>query len=324
MSSTSIQLSFALKASSKVKTVHLSGSWDNYSSQLPLSRSDASKSGTFRGAFKFQNTVLKPEQRYWYYYLVDGYHCVHDPSIDATKEPTTSRMLNILDVPKSKAGTKSSKSSSSSPKSTSTSTSKTSSKSAPPRISTSKHSSSSSKHVSIESGPLKGRPLSLSQLKHPRPQKPHESAKIRTSEWDSPISPTAPCYSPTLSSSGAAPQTHTVQQLTSRFSAATLDDSDDSESDSEDESDCGSLTSDDSVSTGSGYSTPSSSVCSCERYAITRAGERVKLDCGGRRCSYSGDDSSCSSSDSEVEQTSRNKGGARMPTTRRYGVHIRK
>lgn len=66
-SSSSIQLSFALKASSKVKTVHLSGSWDNYTGQLPLSRSDASKSGTFRGAFKFQGTVLKPEQRYWYY-----------------------------------------------------------------------------------------------------------------------------------------------------------------------------------------------------------------------------------------------------------------
>jgi hypothetical protein len=50
-------------------------------------------------------------------------------------------------------------------------------------------------------------------------------------------------------------------------------------------------------------------VCTCERYGITRKGDRVKLDCGGTRCRYS-DDSSCSSgSEEEYEaQSSRRQG----------------
>jgi len=63
----------------------------------------------------------------------------------------------------------------------------------------------------------------------------------------------------------------------------------------------------------SGYSTPSSdcSSCTCERYGITRKGERVRLDCGGKHCSY---DESCSSSDSEVEFAG---------STRRNGIIVR-
>lgn len=54
----------------------------------------------------------------------------------------------------------------------------------------------------------------------------------------------------------------------------------------------------------SGYSTPGSecSSCTCERYGITRKGERVKLDCGGVRCGgYPNDESSDCSSGSEDE-----------------------
>jgi hypothetical protein len=57
----------------------------------------------------------------------------------------------------------------------------------------------------------------------------------------------------------------------------------------------------------------SSSVCSCERFGITRSGNRVKLDCGGARCGYS-DEESCSS-DEETSYKSR--------STRRHGVVIR-
>jgi hypothetical protein len=67
----------------------------------------------------------------------------------------------------------------------------------------------------------------------------------------------------------------------------------------------------------SGYSTPASdcSTCSCERYGITRKGERVRLDCGGSRCGYDG--SSCSSSDEEGDYVS--------PTSsRRNGVVMRR
>lgn len=58
----------------------------------------------------------------------------------------------------------------------------------------------------------------------------------------------------------------------------------------------------------SGYSTPNSdcSNCTCERYGITRKGERVRLDCGGSRCGYGDDSSDCSSEDGDYTSTRRN------------------
>ncbi|PVH69956.1 hypothetical protein DL98DRAFT_621291 [Cadophora sp. DSE1049] len=55
----------------------------------------------------------------------------------------------------------------------------------------------------------------------------------------------------------------------------------------------------------SGWSTSSESCsdestgfqCTCERYGITRAGDRVKLDCGGTKCGLCDDDSSESGQD---------------------------
>jgi hypothetical protein len=75
-------------------------------------------------------------------------------------------------------------------------------------------------------------------------------------------------------------------------------------------------------SRSSGSTSPSSvssagSCCTCERYGITRSGDRVKLDCGGSRCGYYSDDvsSGCSSeSDEDVH---------RVCTTRRQGVVVR-
>jgi len=108
-----VQLSFSLRTSSGVKTVHLLGSWDNYSGQLPLSKDrTVSKSGGWKGTFRFQGATLQPGQRYWYYYIIDGYHVSHDPGQSSTTEPTTGRILNILDVPHDKSSSKSSKSSS--------------------------------------------------------------------------------------------------------------------------------------------------------------------------------------------------------------------
>lgn len=61
-----VQLNFSLRTSPNVKTVHLVGSWDNYSGQLPLSR-DPSKAGAWTGKFRFQTSVLQLGGRYWYY-----------------------------------------------------------------------------------------------------------------------------------------------------------------------------------------------------------------------------------------------------------------
>jgi hypothetical protein len=62
-----------------------------------------------------------------------------------------------------------------------------------------------------------------------------------------------------------------------------------------------------------------SSGCTCERYGITRSGNRVKLDCGGARCGGSGGYASdANSSCSEGSEEDYRRGA-----TRRHGVVIR-
>jgi len=288
----SVQLSFALRTSSGVKTVHLLGSWDNYAGQLPLSKDkSSSKSGSWKGTFRFQGATLEPGQRYWYYYIIDGYHVSHDPGQSSTTEPTTGRVLNILDVP----AEKSYKSSSSHSKSSSRD--KHSSKSS--HSSRDKHTSSSSRRASRRDSNLsldipKGRPLSVSEIQSPKPINPQATKYILTTDYSAP----------------------TVEELTSRFSTTTIDENYVYDSSMSPPSSVGSSLSSrsdsdspSSASSLSDYSTPGSgSECRCERYGITRGGDRVKLDCGGSRCGYSDDDSSCSSEDEYEYQSSRRHG----------------
>jgi len=304
-----IQLSFSLRTSSSVKTVHLLGSWDNYAGQLPLAKDKtSSKSGSWKGTFRFQGATLQAGQRYWYYYIIDGYHVSHDPAMSSTTEPTTGRVLNILDVPSEKSSSRSSKSSSSSSSSSSRHSSSSSSKHSS-SSSSSKHSSSSSSsrresrrdtgshHLSVDIP--KGRPLSVSQIKSPKPISPHATKYILESDYSGP----------------------TVEELTTRFGSTSISSYDyDYDLPNSPSSSVGSTISDSSgtsspssASSMSDYSSPgSTSSCTCERYGITRRGDRIKLDCGGTRCGYS--DDSCSSED-EV--------GTRE-SSRRHGVVIRR
>jgi len=256
-----IQLNFSLRTSANCKTVHLLGSWDNYKGQLPLSK-DARKAGAWRGAFRFQGASIKPGQRYWYYYIVDGYHVSHDPAREHTTEPTTGRKLNVLDIPPDKQ--------------------------AP---------SASKRQMRRSSDTIpKGRSLSPSQIQSPQPVKPHETRDIVSEKY-------------------AAP---TVAALASRFSTTTIDSSSEEEStdyeSSDGESDVPSLTSRSSNSSSPSSVSSGSSCCTCERYGITRAGDRVKLDCGGSRCGRSDESESCSS-DSDADYRAR--------TTRRQGIVVR-
>jgi hypothetical protein len=304
-SSSATQLSFSLRTTSGVKTVHLLGSWDTYAGQLPLAKDrSSSKSGAWKGTFKFQQSLLQPGQRYWYYYIIDGYHVSHDPSQASTLEPTTGRMLNILDVPHSSSKHSSSSSS---------------------RSSKHKSSSSSSKHhsskresrrdsLSLSLDVPKGRPLSVSQIQSPKPINPHATKYILESD-----------YTGVSNAAYSHPQAQTVEDLTSRFSSTTISDYSygayDYESSSLRSSPPSSVGS--SLSSRSDSSSPSSassfsdysdgSSCTCERYGITRSGDRVKLDCGGTRCGYS-DGSSCDSG-SEQEYAPR--------STRRHGIVVR-
>jgi hypothetical protein len=245
------QISFALRTTANVKTVHLIGSWDGYQGQIPLSKS-SSKSGAWSGTFRFQTSVLAPGQRYWFYYMLDGYQVSHDPSREFTTEPTTGRKLNTLDVPTSAASKRESR-------------------------------------RQTRAVP-QGRALSPSAIKSPKPQRPGQTKNIVEYEQA------------------------TLETLNARFASQSLDDDEsdsDFDSDSDDDSDVPSLTS----SRSSACSSPSSvtSSCSCERYGITRAGNRVKLDCGGSRCGSSDDD--CSESEEESIKKSY--------ATRRHGVVIR-
>jgi hypothetical protein len=103
----------------------------------------------------------------------------------------------------------------------------------------------------------------------------------------------------------------TMDQLSARFGAAGLDD------DMYVSSPASSVSyrSDSSSPSSqlSGYSTPASdcSSCTCERYGITRKGERVLLDCGGSRCGY--DSESCSDSEDEEYECS---------SSRRHGMIV--
>jgi len=295
----SVQLSFALRTSSGVKTVHLLGSWDTYNGQLPLAKDkSSSKSGAWKGTFRFQGSTLQPGQRYWYYYIIDGYHVSHDPGQSSTVEPTTGRVLNILDVPHEK----SSSSHKSSSKSSSSKHSSSKSSSSKHHSSREKHSSSSSRRasrrdsLSLTVDIPKGRPLSVSEIQSPKPITPHATKYILQADYSAP----------------------TVEELASRFSMTTLDEYDYELSNSPPSSVGSSLSSrsdsdsPSSASSLSDYSTPrSGSVgCTCERYGITRGGDRVKLDCGGSRCGYSDDSSSscCSSDDEYVSGSSRRHG----------------
>lgn len=262
-------MSFSLRVSSGVKAVHLLGSWDNYTGQLPLSKDKtSSKSGSWKGTFRFQGTTLEAGQRYWYYYIIDGYHVSHNPSEPSTVEPTTGRELNILDVPKS------SKSSSSSSKSSSRSSGHKSSK------------SSSRGSVDIP----KGRPLSTSQIKAPKPINPSATRKVVEFDEDE--------LSSRFAATGIYEDEAEYDEIITDFGAAS----------SGSDSDISYRSSPSSMSSSSGYSTPASdcSSCTCERYGITRKGDRVRLDCGGSRCGY--EDSCSSSEDEEAPRSTRRNG----------------
>jgi len=281
MSGPAVQLSFTLRTSPNVKTVHLLGSWDNYKNQLPLSmlKDRDAKPGSWKGTFRFQGAhALKLGSRYWYYYIVDGYHVSHDPAKEFTTEPTTGRKLNILDVPGGKSSSGGNDAS--------------------------RHGTTASHNTSRHSREIPtGRSLSPGKIQHPKPSKPYESRHLREADYStSPID---------------------ADDLADRFAGTRISDRDykyNSSPSSVSTSSGGSTTFSDSDSRSSPSSLSSvSSVCRCERYGITRSGQRVKLDCGGSRCGYSGSSSECSSDNSD--ESSESEGERRSDPKRRSYVH---
>jgi hypothetical protein len=145
----------------------------------------------------------------------------------------------------------------------------------------------------------KGRPLSVSQIQSPKPVNPQATKYILQGDYSA----------------------STVEELTSRFSSTTIDEDYGYELSNSPPSSVGSSlssrsdsSSPSSASSLSDYSSGTSGNCTCERYGITRGGDRVKLDCGGSRCGYSDDSDSCCSSDEERDAVS----------SRRHGIVVRR
>jgi len=275
MSGPAVQLSFALRTSPNVRTVHLLGSWDTYKSQLPLSIVKDAKSGTWRGTFRFQGSnALKLGSRYWYYYIVDGYHVSHDPSKEFTTEKTTGRKLNILDVPGSKSHTD--------------------------RAEVVRRSTLETSNTSRHSREIPvGRALSPSKIVHPKPTKAYASRGIREADYErSPVG-----------------KYDDDDDLAARFANARISDRgyDRHAAYASSPSDLSDSSSGPSFSSGSSPSSMSSisnRSCRCERFGITRSGQRVKLDCGGAKCGYNSSD--CSSSEHDSESGSEEEHRARV------------
>ena len=134
----------------------------------------------------------------------------------------------------------------------------------------------------------KGRSLSPSRIVHPKPSKPYASRAVREADYS--MSPG-------------------MDDLTGKLEQASLYNVRNISPPSSVGSSLSSRSSDrSSLSSLSSLSDPSSSSgsCQCNRYGVTRKGDRVRLDCGGKVCGYGESSSDCSSisgseSDSESE-----------------------
>lgn len=278
MSSPAVQLSFTLRTSPNVRTVHLLGSWDNYKSQLPLSavKDSSAKPGSWKGTFRFQGSnALKLGSRYWYYYIVDGYHVSHDPAKEFVTEKTTGRKLNVIDVPGGNGQD---------------------AKPVRPTVKTSELSGSRHSREIPQ-----GRALSPGKIQHPKPSKPYASRQLREADYEeSPVDDLEERFAGYRISGGGGPDSASPSEL------------------SDDSSSSGTAF---SRSSPSSLSSVSDHSCRCERYGVTRSGQRVKLDCGGKRCgAWSSSSSECESNDSSEDSSEderRRRSSARVETTKR-------
>lgn len=130
----------------------------------------------------------------------------------------------------------------------------------------------------------KGRSISPSRIVHPKPSKPYESRHVREADYS----------------------TSPVDDLCGKLEQASLYKLRNASPPSSVASSVSSRSSGSSPSSLSSLSDPSSSSdsCRCNKYGVTRRGDRVKLDCGGRVCGYSDDSESCSSAESDSESES--------------------
>lgn len=195
----------------------------------------------------------------------------HDPAKEYVTEKTTGRKLNVLDVPGGKDGS--------------------GGRPQRPEVKTQGLKSSGGGGRHSREIP-QGRALSPGKIVHPKPSKPYESRHLREADYD----------------------TSPIDELEDRFAATRISDRHQNAKYASSPSEL----SDDSTSSGTAFSRSSPSSlsslsdksCRCERYGVTRAGQRVKLDCGGKRCGYvvsSGSECSSEATDSSEDERERER-----------------
>lgn len=156
----------------------------------------------------------------------------------------------------------------------------------------------------------KGRALSPWRIQHPKPSKPYASRQIREADF--------------------AP---TMDDLTRRFAGSRMSDDDYDYEYSNSPPSSASSGSSSRSSRSSGSTSPSSlssmsdpptPICHCERYGITRKGDRVKLDCGGSRCGYVTESSEASCSESDCDDDDDYDYRQARAAVRRQGIVVRR
>lgn len=282
------QFTFTLRLLSGVKSVHLLGSWDDYTTTLPLTKSRTSSSPIkWKGTFKFPAATLQPGKCYWYYFIVDGYKITYDPKQPHVTEPTTKRILNILNVPREKSYLNSTVKQNTSRNLTSD-TARFSYKN--DLLHERSSSASYRRRYSRDSAGLtleipRGRPLSISEIQSPKPITPHATKFILEADYSA----------------------IAIEEMTSQFNTATIDRYYYSPSESLSSSSSNSLFSHsdrDSPSSASSVSqnnSPAPNSCSsCEGYTNTQRGEWLKPNFCSSRCGYIDDSGSCYSSEEGI------------------------
>ncbi|KAF3343801.1 hypothetical protein HYQ45_003505 [Verticillium longisporum] len=115
MDPTTTLFTFMLETHPTVQSVHLFGSWDNFSTAYLMERDIRRDRGQWRGCYSFKDIVcdddngacrkrnggLKMGHKYYYYYELDGSQETHDTTLPSTTKCPylPGQIVNTLDVP---------------------------------------------------------------------------------------------------------------------------------------------------------------------------------------------------------------------------------
>ncbi|KAJ9132551.1 hypothetical protein NKR23_g11151 [Pleurostoma richardsiae] len=115
MDPTTTLFTFLLETHPSIQSVHLRGSWDNFSNTYRMERDMRRDPGQWKGCYSFKDIIcdgdrgassrrnggLKMGETYYFYYELDGTREMHDPSLPSTTACPylPGQVLNTMSVP---------------------------------------------------------------------------------------------------------------------------------------------------------------------------------------------------------------------------------